>query len=370
MLQLDGVIVGAGILGMLIGLEIEKEFPEFNLVILEKERFVGEHSSSRNSGVLHAGIYYPFHSLKRKLCIEGNRLWYKMGEEIGIDLKKCGKYLIAINEGEISLLEKLFNQAKENKVKNVSWVKKNEIEDLRRIINVKKAFFSKETGVVDPGQVIKSIEGLVFKKNIPLLKEHELLNIRLNKKNIIIETKDEVIETKFLINACGLDSVKIRKKIGLFDLEEYFVKGYYLKYLGNIPFTSLIYPLPEKKLKGLGIHTSFDSDGSFRFGPNAFEINEINYEMKDDNIKNKMIDTIFRIYKDIDEKKLQLDYSGIRSKIKKDGKYYDDFWIKGPRELGIPGYFELCGIDSPGFTASPAISKFLVRKIMDECLNP
>ena len=96
MIELDGVIVGGGILGMLIGLEVEMAFPGLDFAILEKERFVGEHSSSRNSGVLHAGIYYPFHSLKKKFCIEGNRLWYKMGEEIDIDVKKCGKYLIAI----------------------------------------------------------------------------------------------------------------------------------------------------------------------------------------------------------------------------------------------------------------------------------
>ncbi len=369
MIELDGVIVGGGILGMLIGLEVEMAFPGLDFAILEKERFVGEHSSSRNSGVLHAGIYYPFHSLKKKFCIEGNRLWYKMGEEIDIDVKKCGKYLIAINEDEIPFLEKIFNQAKENNIKNISWVKKNEIEKLRKIINVKKAFFSKETGVIDLGQVIKEVEKRVFKKRIPLLKEHEVLDIRRGKNNIIVETKDEVIETKFLINACGLDSVKIRKKIGLDDIEEYFVKGYYLKYSGKIPCPSLIYPIPDKNLKGLGIHTSFDSDGSIRFGPNSFEVNKIEYEMKDDDITKKMIETISKIYKHIDEKKLHLDYSGIRSKIKKNGQYYDDFWIKGPKDLGIPGYFELCGIESPGFTASPAISKFLVRKLMNECLS-
>ncbi len=369
MLQMDGVIVGAGILGMLTGLEITKFFPELDLAILEKEKFVGEHSSSRNSGVLHAGIYYPFNSLKRKFCIEGNRLWYEIGEKIQIDIKKCGKYLIAINEDEIPLLEQLFDQANENHVKNISWVKPHEIDRLKKIINVKKAFFSGETGVIDLGHVIKTAEDLVFKRNIPILKEHEVLNIRKNKKKIIVETKNEVIETKFLVNACGLDSIKIRKKIGLTDLEEYFVKGYYLKYLGDIECSSLIYPIPDKNLKGLGIHTSFDSDGSIRFGPNAFEVKKVDYEMTDELIKNKMIGTISKIYKDIDVKKLHLDYSGIRSKIKCDGKYYGDFWIKGPRDLGIPGYFELCGIESPGFTASPAISKFITQKIMDECLS-
>ena len=369
MLQLDGVIVGAGILGMLTGLEIMKASPNLDLAILEKEKFVGEHSSSRNSGVLHAGIYYPFNSFKRMLCIEGNKLWNEMGEKIDIGVKKCGKYLIAINEEEIPLLEKIFNQAEENNVENISWVKNGEIDELKKIINVKKAFFSKETGVIDLGQAIKTIEDMIFKKNIPILKEHEVLNIRRSKERIIVETKDDVIETKFLVNACGLDSVKLRKKMGFNDLEEYFVKGYYLKYLRKIECSSLIYPIPYKNLKGLGIHTSFDSDGSIRFGPNAFEVNKINYEMKDDDIKIKMIDTISKIYKGIDEKKLQLDYSGIRSKIKKDGKYYDDFWIKGPKDLGIPGYFELCGIESPGFTAAPAISKFLASKIMDECLR-
>ena len=369
MLQLDGVIVGAGILGMLTGIEISKSFSDLDLAILEKEKFVGEHSSSRNSGVLHAGLYYPFNSFKRRFCIEGNNLWYELGEKHKIDVKKCGKYLIAINEDEIYFLEKVFNQAKKNNVKNISWVNTSDIKELKKIINVKKAFFSGETGVIDLGQVIKFTEDLVFKRNIPLLKEHEVLNIRKNNKKIIVETKDEVIETKFLVNACGLDSIKIRKRIGLKDLEEYFVKGYYLKYSGKIECPSLIYPIPDQKLKGLGIHTSFDSDGSIRFGPNAFEVNKIDYEIRDDDIKNKMIEVISKIYKNIDEKKLQLDYSGIRSKIKHEGQYYDDFWIKGPRELGIPGYFELCGIDSPGFTASPAISRFIASKIKDECLN-
>ena len=147
------------------------------------------------------------------------------------------------------------------------------------------------------------------------------------------------------------------------------MKGYYLKYLGKIDCSSLIYPVPHKDLKGLGIHTSFDSDGSIRFGPNTFEVGQVSYDMENEGIKEEMKKSILKKYKNIDEEKLCLDYAGIRSKIKRNGQYYSDFWIKGPKEIKIPGYFELCGIESPGFTGSPAIAKYLAIKIMDECLD-
>ena len=143
MLQIDGVVVGAGILGLLTGLEISKKKPNLDLIILEKERFAGEHSSSRNSGVLHAGIYYPFNSLKRKFCIEGNKLWCEMEKELKLGVKKCGKYLVATCDQEIPQLEKLFEQANENKVENISWVNSRELIRLSKFIDVKKAFFFK-----------------------------------------------------------------------------------------------------------------------------------------------------------------------------------------------------------------------------------
>jgi L-2-hydroxyglutarate oxidase LhgO len=366
MIDIDAVIIGAGINGMFSALEFSKQFPHLDVALFEKEAFVGEHSTSRNSGVLHSGIYYPLNSLKKKLCLEGNKIWHKLGIEKKIKINRCGKYIISCTHEEKKILTQLYDRAQNNGVEGISWVNAQELDELNSIVHVKDAFFSRNTGSIDLADTIKILEKDIYNKNIPLMKGNEVFEIQLEDNNFIVRTNKETLKTRIIINTAGLYAVKLRRMVGLFDLEDYWVKGNYLKYSKKLNYSSLIYPVPLKKLKGLGVHTSFDSDGSIRFGPNAEEVSELFYGLNDEKIKENMYLSISKIFKGIQKEFLNFDYSGIRSKIKLKGKLHEDFWIKGPKELGIPGYYEMCGIESPGLTASPAIAKYIIKKISEE----
>ena len=365
MLSIDAVVIGSGINGMLTALEFSKIFPDLEVVIFEKEKYSGEHSTSRNSGVLHAGIYYPYNSLKREMCIKGNKIWDDLATEKDIKINRCGKYVVACGDEELPILSKFYKRAEENGVEEIRWVEGEELDNLKELVDVKKSFFSSKTGSIDLSDTIKKFENELYNKNIPLMKDSEVLNIKVVDGQFIGETKNEVLKTKILINSAGLYSVKIRRMLGLFDLEDYWVKGFYLKYSKKMKCTSLIYPVPLKNLKGLGVHTSFDSDGTVRFGPNAFDTNQIYYGHEDQDFET-MYQAICRVFKCVQKDFLSFDYSGIRPKIKLNGELYTDFWVKGPKDHGISGYYEMCGIESPGFTASPAISKLVIEKILNE----
>jgi L-2-hydroxyglutarate oxidase LhgO len=366
MVDIDAVIIGAGINGMLTALEFARQLPHLEVALFEKEAFVGEHSTSRNSGVLHSGIYYPFNSFKKKLCLEGNKIWYKLGVEKKIKINQCGKYIISCTNEEKKILTQLYDRAQNNGVEGISWVNTQELGKLNNIVHVKDAFFSRNTGSIDIAETIKILEKDIYNKNIPLMKKNEVLDIKFRSDHFIVRTNKESLKTRIIINTGGLSAVKLRRMLGLFDLEDYWVKGNYLKYSKKLNCSSLIYPVPLKKLKGLGVHTSFDSDGSIRFGPNAKMVSDLFYGLNEEKLKENMYLSISKIFKGIQKEFLNFDYSGIRSKIKLKGTLYEDFWLKGPKELGIPGYFEMCGIESPGLTASPALAKYMIEKVSEQ----
>jgi len=367
--KIDIGIVGGGINGLLIAYQASRSFPKAEIVLFEKENFFGEHASTRNSGVLHAGIYYPKNSLKRQFCIEGNRLWHQFAEELDVRINDCGKLLVASSENELLELNKYYYKAKENQVPGIHFAEDSMVEKILPYVNVEGALFSETTAVIDLSSTLKSLERVLFNKNIPLLLNDEVLKIeKLNNGNIKVVTDREELACKVLINTAGMFAVDLRNQLGLTDLKSYLVKGNYLKFSGEFFNQFLIYPIPQKDLIGLGVHTSFDFDGLIRFGPNTIEVDKCNYDM-DENVKNEMLPAILKIFKGIDPDKLSIDFCGIRSKIKKRGELYEDFWIKGSKcsdGHGISGYIELCGIDSPGFTSAPAISNYVVDLIKVE----
>ncbi len=361
-MQVSMTIIGGGILGLTIAYELSKKYPGLDMVILEKEHFPGEHASSRNSAVIHSGIYYPTGSLKHQLCIEGNRLWSSYASELNFKVNKCGKYLISTSADENEILEKYYDNALKNGVEGISWCDTSELSEF---VHVKKAFFSKNTSIIDVPTVIKELEKNIFNKNIPILKDTKVLNLKKIENSFSVETTREKFESKFVINAAGCFAPDIRKILGLKDLESYFVKGHYLKLTKKFYNDSLIYPVPTPDLKGLGVHTSFATDGLVRFGPNTCDVKNYNFNFEAQTLE-AMYESISRVFPNILVEDLAEDYCGIRPKIKYQGKIYSDFWIKGEAELGLKGYVELCGIESPGLTAAPAIARYLIEDILPD----
>lgn len=355
---LDVAIIGAGVLGLQLGRKLHSLGIK-DIAVFEAEKFPGEHSSSRNSGVLHAGIYYPKNSLKQALCVEGNSLWTSLAKELNVSLLRTGKYIVSTSSIGDEELKKLFNFIQEKGVPKVGWATYEKIKEIEDYVNVSSAIFSETTGIINVSELIKTLKEDLFQRNVPLLLNQAVTMISIKNSGYEIKVGEDLIYCKKLINCAGLKAVSLRKMLGLIDIEDHWIKGRYLKLNKSYYTKSLIYPMPPKDLKGLGVHTSFDFDNVVRFGPDTKNINSIDYSL-DERVVDEMYPEIKKVFKGIEKKDLTLDYAGIRSKVLKNGSVFDDFII----EETLPGYIECLGIDSPGVTASPAIVNLVATKLL------
>jgi len=354
------IICGGGVLGLLVAHELRNCYPDLEFALLEKEGSLGDHTSGRNSGVLHAGIYYPTESLKRELCIEGNQLWRKIGADHNITINTCGKYVIASSENELDALKNVFEQAMLNKVRGISKITDKDKEKLSPFCHVADGFFSETTAVLSPSEAISRLSYSLERKGSLLLRNHKVLSVKKQGDLFHLETNQGPLKSKYFFNLSGGHGPILRQGLGLHDIESVFVKGNYLKLNKSFYNESLIYPVPPSDLKGLGVHTSFDLDGIIRFGPDTESTSEAEDYEQGEGVIDQMFPAIEKIFKGITKEDLSLDYAGVRPKILKEKKPFNDFIIQGPSYHGILGYFETLGIESPGFTAAPAIAKRLV----------
>ena len=356
----DVVIIGAGVIGLAIGREISAKGLE--TIILEKENRAGDATSSRNSGVIHAGMYYPETFLKSILCVQGNTLLYEYANEKNITHKKFGKYIIATKKEEEPHLETIYNQGLKNKVK-LTFVSKEEILNEEPHITCEKGLFSPNSGVIDVPEYVSALEGdIQHSGSYVSFKTNFLKSEKIKGKFIIhCDSGDPfTIESKYLINCSGLNSDEILKKIEGFPKKLIkkinYAKGHYFKYSGQNPFSRLIYPISGKF--SLGIHVGFDLSGGLRFGPDLEWTDKINYEFNE-SLKSKFIDSISSYWPDIDQSKLHPDYTGIRPKIQKKDDHMKDFCITSSKDHGLENFINLQGIESPGLTSSLAIGKLV-----------
>ncbi len=362
--EIDIAIIGAGIVGLMLAKKLQAKFPKLSIVIFEKNQFTGEESSSRNSGVIHSGIYYETDSFKHQLCVEGNREWEELALKLAIPFNRCGKFIIATTENESQALEQLKTQGEKNGIRNLRHISTAERRTLDALVNIDDAIFLPTTGILDAAKAVKSLTDFLFTKNIPILLKHKIERVEFDPSKFTLYFKHEKISSSILINACGLNSIELRKKLGLFDFESHYIKGNYLSTNQPLFTKSLLYPLPPANLPGLGVHSSFDFLGKVKFGPNTEEITEIDYRVTA-NLKEQMWPAINQLFKNIDPSKLYGDYSGIRAKIKKvnEQQLYSDFLLQSEKEHKIKNYYEFCGIDSPGLTAAPAIANWMVKQL-------
>ena len=356
----DLAIIGAGV----IGLSIAKYFSQFgkSVLIIEKESRAGEGTSSRNSGVIHAGIYYPDNSFKSRFCLEGNRLLYEYADYKNISHSKVGKYIVASQEGELESLEKLYQQGIRNNV-NLQYCSKEETEEAIPEIICSSALFSPDTGIIDVPEFITALEGDIQHANGVVAFNTEFISAKKIKNSFEIRCNDGAnfsIQSKNLVNASGLSSDFISYKIDQLDKRYIFpvnfAKGHYFKYSAPNPFNSLVYPLADEF--SLGIHVGFDLSGQLRFGPDLTWVDSIDFSF-DECLKEKFVNSIHRYWPNMDPKKLHPDYVGIRPKIQKNNQAMQDFSILGPEDHGIKGLINLQGIESPGVTSALAIGKYV-----------
>lgn len=360
-LHIPVVVCGGGVIGIFISYYLSQYLENDQFVLFEKNEFLGEGNSSRNSGVIHSGIYYDHNSFKHRYCLEGNRLWKELAHKFDIQINECGKYIISTSSLEEQQLNTLYQKGIQNGVENIRFITKKEKEELSEFVNIDNAFFIPSTAILDVSSALKTFENYLYKKDIPILKNDKIENVIFENDHFVLETSNSgTLTCDYFINAAGLGAVNVRKMLGLNDLENYFVKGNYVKLNRKYYNDKLIYPIPLKGLKGLGVHTSFDIEGNVRFGPNTEDVNgDYDFKVSQD-VVDVMYPEIRKIFKDISKENLSVDYSGVRTKIRRNGNLYNDFWIKDSSEHGIVNYFEFCGIESPGLTSSLAIAKEFV----------
>ncbi|MFC2087021.1 L-2-hydroxyglutarate oxidase [Bacteroidota bacterium] len=269
MITTDFLIIGSGIMGLTIALELRKKFPSEKIVILEKEKELAQHASGRNSGVLHAGFYYTADSLKAKFTLEGNKQLKEFCKDHCLKLNECGKVVVAKSEEELEGLYELYERGQKNGVP-VSLIDTKELLEIEpNAISHEKALYSPETATLDPTEVCEKLFDILFEKKVQF-KFADGFHKKMN-KNIIITTKNNVVEAKFIINTAGVYADKIAKEFGLSS--NYTIipfKGIYLKYLSNYrPVQTNVYPVPDLKNPFLGVHFTFTADHQVKMGPTA-----------------------------------------------------------------------------------------------------
>ena len=352
-------IIGAGIVGLAIAEELSKFYTD--ILVIEKEDTFGQHVSSRNSEVIHSGFYYPPDSLKSKLCVEGNERMYSFAKKYHINHSKCGKLIVANKEEDYLKLENVMNNALKCGLKNISILNKSEACKKEPMVNCLKALWIPSTGIIDSHAVMSKLEYLSKKRGVFFAYKTELDSII--KVNNEYELKFKNTRTKIIsdivINSSGLWSDTVSKMLGVNNYELEYYKGDYYKSRDVKNLNCLIYPIP--KISSLGIHSVLSLNGEVSFGPNIYKVNKIDYKI-DDKYKNQYIKEIKGLLK-LDNINIQEDFSGIRPKIKFDGKF-NDFIIENELKKGYKNFINLIGIDSPGLTSSLAIAKYVKNLIL------
>jgi L-2-hydroxyglutarate oxidase LhgO len=358
--RLDCVVVGAGVVGLAVGRSLANAGRE--VVVLEAEPEIGMHTSSRNSEVIHAGLYYDQGSLKATLCVQGKEMLYDYCEARHVPHKRIGKLIVASNEKELERLDAIQARARNNGVTDLTRIGKAEIREREPAIEAETALFSPSTGIIDSHALMLSLQADIEAKGGTVLTHSKVKNARVmgDGFELTLEDSDERFQCRTLVNSAGLFASQFARQIaGLADEcvpTTHFAIGHYFAYQGKSPFNHLVYPLPIDG--GLGVHATNDMGDCARFGPDVEWIEEVDYAF-DESRKNAFVNSIRRFFPDLDESKLAPAYTGIRPKLTGPGGVFQDFLIQGDDVHGVPGLVNLFGIESPGLTACLAIGDYV-----------
>ena len=374
--RVDVAIVGGGVIGLAIARELSLRSPSLNIALLEKEKRLGTGISSRNSEVIHAGLYYPKHYLKSRLCVQGREMLYQFCREHGVAHKKIGKIVVAHNDEEHEFLHALALRAEYNGVTDITWLTQHTLAELEPAVRAKGAFLSPSTGIVDVAQLLQALEQQVRHNGVAIALDTQVKHIDVQAQGFILSCHNSAdkIQTSVVINAGGLQALDLARHISggsPLDLpEQVFAKGDYFSYRGNNPFRHLIYPVPagqpvrspNAQHTGLGIHATIDMHNQLRFGPDVTLVDHEFYQV-DEHKRALFAETIRRYFPALDADKLQPAYAGIRPRLLMPNKKLPDFQIHTEKDHGLPGLVQLFGMESPGLTSCLAIARHVAQNL-------
>tara|TARA_B100000029_G_scaffold501480_1_gene574973 strand:+ start:735 stop:1841 length:1107 start_codon:yes stop_codon:yes gene_type:complete len=362
--EVDTVIIGAGVVGLAIAKEISLQGK--NVLILEAEDNFGKLTSSRNSGVIHSGIYYSTNSLKSKFCVLGNKLLYEYAEKNFIPFKNTKKILVASSKDQLDIIDKIKKQAEINGVEKINNITKEDVSKLEPLIKCEEALLVSSSGIIDVISFMRSLVGKIEDLGGMISYNSKITKVNINDKNftLLIDDKDQTqIKCKELINSAGLYASNISMKIEELDKKfvpkTFFAKGNYFSSSKNYGIKHLVYPIPEGF--GLGIHLTLELDESIKFGPDVEWVEDIKNYQVNENRKKHFEQEIHKYFPSFDTDLLKPSYSGIRPIMNKKDKSMRDFIIQTAEEHSIPNLINLYGIESPGLTSSLALAKHVAK---------
>jgi L-2-hydroxyglutarate oxidase LhgO len=359
---IDTVIIGAGMIGLAIARELA---PSRSVVLLEQESHFGEHLSSRNSEVIHAGLYYPPDSLKARLCLRGNTLLYRYCQEQTIPYRRCGKLIVA-NAGQQDSLEQLHHNALNSGAEGLHRCTQQWLQRQEPWLHASEALLSENSGILDSHALMGRLAEQAQEHHALLCYRHRVRRINCEPGHFLLQVDSDdspfELQCRQLINTAGLDAVPLLKRCSGFPAkkipEQRLARGNYFSLSGHSPTRRLIYPPPEAD--GLGIHLTVDLAGQARFGPDVEWIEHRDYQVNSARLPH-FEEAIRRYWPDLNTDRLSPAYTGIRPKLFIKGEPYRDFLLQGEKEHGIKGMINLLGIESPGLTAALAIAEDIAK---------
>jgi L-2-hydroxyglutarate oxidase LhgO len=362
----DITIIGAGVIGLAIAEKISENYG--NLFVIEKHLTFGQETSSRNSEVIHAGIYYPEGSLKARLCVEGKSLLYDYCKKYEIPYKNCGKLIVATTNEEIGVIKGIKETASRNGV-DLELIDGEKIRELEPNIFAFEALYSPSTGIIDTHSLMKRFETNTRNNGGEIVYGSEVTGIRKLDKGYEITLLDTdknpySFSTGIIINSAGLASDKVAEMAGISDeaLRIHFCKGEYFRVIPpkNHLVNRLVYPVPHPNMEGIGIHVTIDMAGGVKLGPDVKFLDSNVYDYKTTPSKQESFWRSARKFLPFLEfVDIAPDMAGIRPKTQRKGDPARDFYIMEESERGFKGLINLIGMESPGLTSCIAIAKYV-----------
>jgi len=358
----DCVVIGAGVVGLAVARALALQGR--NVLVLEAAGSIGSETSSRNSEVIHAGIYYPTDSLKARLCVRGKELLYAYCAERALPHRRCGKLIVACTPQQETHLQALAGRAHANGVLDVQWLPKAAAQALEPALECSAALLSPSTGIVDSHALMLSLQGDVEHAGGWVVLHTAVEHAQVVSDGIVLFTRDGTrLHAKSVVNAAGLHAPRLAQRFAGLDARYVprarYAKGSYFTLMGKAPFQHLIYPVPVPGGTHLGVHLTLDLGGQAKFGPDEEWVDGPDNLTVDARRADGFYAEIRQYWPQLPDAALAPGYAGIRPKIHSPQEGSADFWIQGPAQHGIAGLVNLFGIESPGLTSALAIGEMV-----------
>jgi L-2-hydroxyglutarate oxidase LhgO len=364
--EFECAVIGGGVVGLAVARALA--LAGRDVLVLESEGAIGTGTSSRNSEVIHAGIYYPEGSLKARLCVEGRHALYAYAAERGVPHQRCGKLIVATSAEQVGQLEAIRMKAAANGVDDLVQITAQQAQEMEPQLHCTAALHSPSTGIVDSHALMLSLLGDLENAGGMLALKSPITRAECTDRGIVLIAEDgTALRCRSVVNAAGLGASALARRFEGLPASaiptEHFAKGNYFMLSGRAPFSRLIYPVPEPG--GLGVHLTIDLGGQAKFGPDVQWVDSADDLVVDPARGDGFYAEVRKYWPALPDGGLIAGYAGMRPKISGPGEAAADFRIDGPAAHGVPGLVNLFGIESPGLTSSLAIGAHVARLLAD-----